>query len=215
MLTRNALLTCLTFTFLTVSANADFTHREAPLCATPEQSTKVADFYKKSPGIPTSVAAQMLDMPEAQVVTALPAEQNHGVLTTPDMVKDVFTTIDGWGARTKLDLVYTMDGNHYFQFPSFTPMRQEDMFDGWVDAYADGGNGVHGHLWLSRIRSVHAVDMPGEKGSRTRAISFYLPDGHLAMSIYASMPGGQNDKAALKGFAETSEFLRALPSACQ
>lgn len=94
-------------------------------------------------------------------------------------------------------------------------MRQEDLDDGWLDIYADNGDGVHGHLWLEPIRTVWAVDLPAkETGGHTRAISFFLPDGNLAISVYATLGSKKFDPAAIAGFERTRALLETMPRLC-
>lgn len=187
---------------------------ETELCASSKEADRVRAFYEEFVGAPTPIPGRRLDMPEARVVTALPAENSIGALTTPEQVKDIWTTIDEWGEETFVHLVFTMGGQHVYDFPSLVPVRQEDLQDGWLDIYADNGDGVHGHLWLEPIRSVHAIDIPGPDDDRTRAINFYTLDGNLAIGVYASISTKDFDQAAVDGFAKTREFIASLPKAC-
>lgn len=189
---------------------------EVPLCASPEDVERVREAYEQMPGEPMTIIAGHLKLPEVQVTTALPKENSIGTKTTPEMVKDIWTSIDQWGADTEVRLMFTMGGQHAYHFPSLVPMRQEDLDDGWLDIYADKGDGVHGHLWLKTIRSVHAVDIPGPDNERLRAISFYTSDGNLAIGVYASRTHKKFfSKAAVEGFAKTWKLIASMSRACE
>lgn len=187
---------------------------EVGVCASARDASRVREAYEQRPGAPMPVPSRQLDLPEVQVTTGLPESNSIGVLTTPEMVKEIWSSIDAWGAETEVHLVFTMGGQHVLDFPSLVPMRQEDLDDGWLDIYADNGDGVHGHLWLAPIRSVHAVDIPATGDKRTRAVNFYTPDGNLAIGVYASMGSKPFDRAAVEGFAGTWRLIESMPRAC-
>lgn len=184
-------------------------------CAGPAIQKKVSDFYLgKGKGAPLVIAGRTLKLPEALVASALESDQHIGVLASAERVKNIWTSIDQWGEETHVRLVFTMGGSHVFDFPSKVPMRQEDLDDGWLDIFADQGEGVHGHLWLEQIKTVHAINLPGADDTPTRAISFYAADGTLIIGVYASISKKPYDKAVDPGFEKTWALLKTLPKAC-
>lgn len=183
-------------------------------CASNTDAKRVAQFYAERPGVPSPIPARALDIPELHVVTGLPGENRTGVVANEELLENLWVTIDAWGVQTKVHLVFTMGGEHVLDFPSLVPIRQEDLDDGWIDAYADNGDGVHGHLWLKRISSVHAFDIEGKDDGRTRGVMFFAPEGFLSIGIYASIAGKEFDPKAIDGFQRTWEFLAELPQAC-
>ncbi len=183
-------------------------------CVSADVTTAVAAYYKGHPGVTLNSAAQDLNIPELNVATAAPDSRRVAAKVTAEQVKDIWTSIDGWGAKTAVRLLFTMGGKQLMDFPSLVPTRQADLQDGWLDIYADDGAGVHGHLWLGRVDTVHAVDLAGSDGERTRAISFYAPEGHLIMGVYASIAGEDFDSKAVKGFERTRKAIAALPQLC-
>lgn len=195
------------FSALNVGKAVDF-------CPSDKDSKRVIAMYKELPGAPMPILARRLHLPEVQVTTSIPAANRISAKVTPDQIKDIWTTIDAWGEKTQVRLIYTLGGNHVYNFPSYIPMRQEDLDDGWLDIYADNGKGVHGHLWLDPIHSVHAVDIEDSDGEHTRSISFYTEDGNLAIGVYSSVAGKDFDQAAVDGFISTRKFLSELPKIC-
>lgn len=200
---------------LTGVANAEI-HVGDPVarCAGKSDAKRVAEFYVERPGAPTPIPARALQIPELHVVTALPGDKRTGVEATEKLLEDLWVTIDAWGEDTRVNLVFTMGGQHVMDFRSLVPYRQEDLDDGWIDAYADRGAGVHGHLWMGRVSSVHAFDIPGKDDARTRGVMFFMPEGNLALGIYASIAGKKVDPKAVDGFKGTWEFLAAQPQVC-
>ena len=185
-------------------------------CADKGDAKDVVEYYANNPGAPTTIPARALDIPELHVVTGLPSTNRTGTSVTPDMVKDIWTTIDDWGETTKVNLIFTMGGQHVTDFPSLVPVRQEDLFDGWIDIYADNGDGVHGHLWLKRITAVHAFDIDGiDDNTRTRGVMFFAPEGFLTIGVYASITGKAFDQKAVDGFQRTWDFLAAQTQVCK
>ena len=183
-------------------------------CAGKSVARKVAEFYAERPGAPTPIPARALGIPELHVVTALPDENRTGVAASEKLLEDLWVMIDAWGEDTGVNLVFTMGGQHVMDFPSLVPIRQDDLDDGWIDAYADRGDGVHGHLWMERVASVHAFDIEGEDDQRTRGLLFFAPEGFLALGIYASIAGKEFDPNAVDGFARTWAFLENQTQAC-
>jgi|GEM_PF-651451 len=184
-------------------------------CAVPAIQEKVNKFYLgKGKGAPLMIAGRALKLPEALIASALQPEQHIGVKADAKRIKDIWTTIDQWGEETNVRLVFTMGGSHVFDFPSNVPIRQEDLDDGWLDIFADQGDGVRGHLWLDQIKTVYAINLPGSDGTPTRAISFYAADGSLIIGVYASISTKSYDKAVEPGFEKTWALLKTLPKAC-
>lgn len=185
------------------------------ICAPAKVAQKVQKIYKKMPGAPLAIIGRVAGVPEVHVATGLPKENSVGILANPEIVKKVWATIDDWGKSTHVRLVFTMGGGHVLDFPHMIPITQTDLDDGWIDIYADDGNGVHGHMWLERIHSIQAVDIPGRDDVRTRTISFYGPDGKLVMGVYASITTKKFDQNAVDGFAKTRALIASLPQACK
>lgn len=188
--------------------------QEVDICANNKDVRQVQAYLENAPGTPLHLASQALDIPEARVATSLPAESRVSVEVTPDQLKDIWTSIDQWGLKAAVRLVFTLGGQHIADFPSLIPMRQADLDDGWLDIYADNGDGVHGHLQLSPVKTVHAVETPGENGELTRLIGFYHADGSLSIGVYSSIAGEKPDPAAVKGFEATRELLKTLSKVC-
>jgi len=199
----------------TAPVQADFSvKKEIKVCASKSVSAKVQKTYKSVVGAPLPVVSRMAKVPEVQVATGLPSENRLSILASSDIVKKLWKDIDAWGRDTMVRTVYTMGGDHVLDFPTKIPQTQADLDDGWLDIYADDGKGVHGHLWIDSIHSIHLVDIPGSDDVRTRTISFYSNDGKLLMGLYASITIKEFDQAAIDGFEKTRAFIAALPQIC-
>ena len=200
---------------LTSAAHAELNHGTPVenICATDKVAAKVSKTYQDVAGAPLPVVSRMTGQLEVHVATSI--KDAVTVAVTPELTKRIWTTIDAWGADTYTNLVFTMGGKHVLDFRHKIPTREVDLDDGWLDIYADGGAGVHGHLWLDRVSTVVATEVPGKGDHNTRAISFYGPDGKLAIGVYSSISTKEVDQAAVDGFYKTREFLASLPQACK
>lgn len=201
--------------FLTTAAQAELNHGKKVdnICASDKVAAKIAKTYKDVVGAPLPVVSRMTGALEVHVATSL--ENSVTVAVTPEEVKDIWTTIDAWGPDTYTNLVFTMGGKHVLDFRHKIPTREADLDDGWLDIYADGGAGVHGHLWLERVTTVSAIEIPGTGDHNTRAINFYGPDGKLAIGVYSSITTKEVDQKAVDGFYKTREYLAKMKQACK
>lgn len=187
-----------------------------PACATTDQLQNIRDYYTKlRPGVPLAVASRYFNVPEFTIASGLPAAEAIGTAVTPDEVKTIWSSIDGWGAATKVTLVVSPASKHAFAFPSLVPITQKDPRDGYIDVYADGGRGVHSHIQLSDVAAVYATDTPtGKEGFRTRSISLFNAEGDLVIGVYASIKQDPFDPAAVAGFERTRAVIAAMPRIC-
>ncbi|MEM9570373.1 MAG: ChuX/HutX family heme-like substrate-binding protein [Pseudomonadota bacterium] len=184
-------------------------------CADADTREVVQRHFQKNTKATLAGASRKLALPELLVVTGLPPEQAIGTQMTPEILKDVWTSMDAWGEQASVRTVFTMGGEHVLEFPGYIPVRQADLDDGWLDIYADGGAGVHGHLWLNRVGSAHAIERANKNKQLFRSISFYAPEGHLIMGVYASVPGTPADPKAVEGFERTRALLASMPRLCE
>ena len=184
-------------------------------CASNKDVKRIAKYFAGRPGAPTPKLSRDLGIPELHVVTGLPKESRISVKSTPAVVKEIWSSIDAWGEQTAVHLVFTIGGAHVLDFPSLVPVRQKDLNDGWLNVYANKGDGVHGHLWLDHITTVHAIDIPGSDDTRTRGVLFFLPKGDLAIGVYASIATKEFDPKAVEGFERTWQVLKVKPQICK
>ena len=203
-----------TATALPASAQAS---NASPVCATPAQRVFIQDYYTaKRPGVPLPVPSRYFEVPEFVVASALPADISVGTAASPDVVRTVWSSIEAWGADSKVTLVISPTSQHAFAFPSLVPVQQPNPNPGYISVYADSGNGVHSHLQLNRVAAIYAVDLPTDKPEfRTRGVSFFGADGHLIVGVYASIREGAFEQRAVDGFAATQTLIRSMPRLCQ
>lgn len=194
------------------------TAADAPqsMCASPIDAQRVRTYYSKfRPGVPLPVPSRFLDVPEVIVASGLTPGQGVGVAGTPQLAKDIWKSIDAWGAKTAVKLVLTSGGKHGFAFPSLVPITQPDDGSGMLDVYADGGKGVHAHIQTARVKAIFATDVPGkEPDKRTRAISYFGEDGELILGVYASIAPETADPQAIAGFERTWALISSMTQLC-
>jgi putative heme iron utilization protein len=186
-------------------------------CATSAQSAAVVKYFTETrPGAPLPIPGRVLAVKEAIVASGLPRTQSWGIASTPDIFRRIWRSIDAWGARTQVALVFTGGGSHAWNFPSLVPITQPDRANGMYDMNADDGHGVHGHITMADVASAWAVELPRKDGP-TRAIVFYDKRGELILGVYASIAGAgpeKNDDKAIPGFEKTRDLIRSLPGIC-
>jgi len=202
--------------FLLTAAFAAPALAGTPACATVEQASNIKTYYEKTrPGVPLTVASRFFNVPEFAIASGLPAALSIGTAVTPEQVKTIWSSIDAWGATTRVSLVVTPGSKHAFAFPSLVPITQKDAKDGYIDVYADEGRGVHSHIQLDQVAAVYATELADPKpGFKTRAISFFGPDGHLVIGVYASIKSDPFDDKAVAGFERTRALIASMPRIC-
>ncbi|MCI4646079.1 MAG: hypothetical protein MRY64_14960 [Hyphomonadaceae bacterium] len=185
------------------------------MCATAEQAAEVTAYLENRPGIPLAIASRNLEIPEAAAASALPADTAVGVVATPEIASKVWDTVEAWGEYSKVGLVFSPSGQHAFALPSLVPMRVDPDSDGYLDVYADDGDGVHSHIQLKYVSAIYATDIKAPSGDRTRALIYYGPDGHAIIGVYPSIKGDVYSEAAVTGFKATWDLLAAMPQPCE
>ncbi|PHR93677.1 MAG: hypothetical protein COA69_03315 [Robiginitomaculum sp.] len=186
------------------------------LCATAQQTALISDYVtNKRPGVPLAIPSRNLKIPEGLIASGLPDGSAVGVSVTPELTKKIWASIDAWGKNTTVSLIFSPSSQHAFAFSSLVPVAQIDEGDGYLDVYADDGDGVHSHLQLDYVSSIWATDLQTVDGaSRSRGISLFGPDDHLIVGVYASVKGDPFDEAAVNGFAKTWDLIASMPQAC-
>ncbi len=186
------------------------------ICATPEQTKNIRNYYEKMrPGVPIPVPSRYFNVPEAIIPSALPADQAVGATSTHEIADRVWKSIEGWGAQTRVTLVFAPNSKNSFAVPSLVPIDQDNSDDGYLDVYADGGKGIHSHIQIANVAAIYAHDIPnGDGKNRTRGVSFYGPTGDLIIGVYASVKADPFDPKAADGFAKTWALLKGMTRPC-
>lgn len=198
------------------SAQAETQKKGLSPCADPFEKAVVREYYNKiRPAAALSIVSRAYRMPESVIASALPPTWSVGTETTEDMVHKIWRSIDEWGDKTKVGLVFTSGGTHAFNFSGSVPMTGELEDDGFHDIYADGGDGVHGHIFTPAVKSVYAATLPTPVGTYTRMVGFYNEAGNLVIGVYASEGSGKGDAAAIEGFKKTRALIASMPRSCK
>lgn len=188
------------------------------LCATPRETALIQDYaYDQRPGIPVSIGARNLEIPEAVFSSGIKEGDVVGVMATPDIATEIWTNMDeAWGPEAKVGLVFSPSNQHAFAMPHLLPVQVDGSEDGYLDVYADDGAGVHSHIQLKYVEAIYATDLKNADGvSETKGISLYGPDGNLIIGVYASIKGDVYSEAAEAGFATTWDLIASMPQACE
>jgi putative heme utilization carrier protein HutX len=177
-----------------------------PACATAAQVSAVrAAFAKPTPPAPFAAAAQ-LKMPEALVVSALPAEQAYGVAATH--FQTVWKSLETWDQA----VFVVMKGGHVFEVYGKVFAGEPSKRSNFFNLHGEGA-GMSGHLRPDLLSSIYVIALPG-KDSVMRGVMFYDAAGEAAFGVYLSGEGPPPPASLVKKFEATAEEIRALPSVC-
>lgn len=210
------LIGLMALTLTVQSVHASTQEKGLSPCADPFEKAIVREYYSKiRPAAALSIVSRAYQVPESVIASALPPSQSVGTETTQDMVHQIWRSIDQWGDKTKVGLVFTSGGTHAFNFPGNIPITGELEDDGFHDIYADGGDGLHGHIFTPAVKSVYAAALPTPVGTYTRMVGFYNEAGNLVIGAYASEGSGKGDAAAIKGFKKTRALIASMKRSCK
>ena len=190
-------------------------HASAP-CASADDARVIQDYYVNvRPAAPPPAVARLFRMPETRVVSALPADQVYGVRSDRVFFDEVWKSVDAWGEDTRIGIVLTGGGMHVWNFPSKVPQTQSTTSPIWYDMYADGGQGVHGHITPQEVDQIWALQLPTPEPDKfTRILGFYGSDGNLIVGLYVSEGVKDFDPKAVAGFERTRELLQTRARVC-
>lgn len=185
-------------------------------CASADDARIVQQYYRDvRPAAPPPAVGRLFRMKETAVVSAIDPAHAWGVRSDPVFFEQVWKSIDGWGADTKIGLVFTSGGLHAWNFPSTVPQTWETTDQLFYDMYADKGAGVHGHITQYDVDQIWALQLPTkEEGKFTRILSFYNTQGDLIVGLYVSEGTKAFDPKAVAGFERTRELLKTRPRTC-
>lgn len=175
------------------------------LCATAEQMNAVRALYVEPPFLPPFLSAPKLALPEAIVLSALPAGMALGVPGSE--FHKVWDSLRGWERSVTLVLkagqVFEIAG----RIPAGKPSTVSQNFN--LD-YPPAGLG--GHLRPDLISAIYAIRLQGREGP-VRGVSFLDPNGDGAFGVF--LPESQQPTAAEQAqFDATWALMADLPRAC-
>ncbi|MFC3053200.1 ChuX/HutX family heme-like substrate-binding protein [Kordiimonas pumila] len=181
------------------------------LCPTTAQKTRIMQEVTDYPGDPITIVARDLKVPEFTAVSSLPAKMAVGAWINGEQAQELWKSIDAWGKDTMVRLLFTPSSQHAFIVHDKVPVTQPNPEEGYLDVYADEGNGIHSHIQLNTIASIYASDLPTDDPKyRTRGINFYDQQGHSVIGVYASIKTYEPDPAAIAGFERTKAEIAKL-----
>lgn len=185
-------------------------------CATNAQKAAVLKMQGEYPGDPVAIVGRDLKVPEMVAASGFGPEGAVGARITGNEAAQFWQSIDGWGADTKVWVVLSPASEHAFIVHGKVPVTQPNPDPGYLDVYADKGDGIHSHIQLSKVAAVFATDIPTDDPAfRTRGINFYDQKGNNIVGIYASLKKYTPDPIAIAGFERTRELIRTLPRICR
>lgn len=177
----------------------------AALCATPEQTRRVQEFYAVPPAQPSFMAAPKLGLPEAVVLSALGPDRAVGVPGSEFL--RVWESLLAWEeARTlvlKAGHVFEIEGRIHAGRPS----TRSSFYN------LEYGPGLGGHLRPDLISAIYTLELQGQEGP-IRGVIFLDPKGENAFGVFVPAAPDRPPSKAIAQFAATRELMRRLPRAC-
>lgn len=191
-------------------------HRDmTKLCSVSDFDATVAQYYLDNPGSPPAIPARRLVTSALTLMDALEATGAAKVMpSNPERLSALWATIDAWGEDTQMHLVFPLENKHVIDVITEVPITQPDDGSGFLDIYADDGDGVHGHVYVDKVAAIAVATLPGD-GDVTRVVSFFDVHGDTIFSAYASQSRKTADPKAESGFEGTWGFAQAQDSLCR
>jgi putative heme iron utilization protein len=176
------------------------------ICATPHQAKQVRDYYAEHPGGMPPVVATRLELPEAVVVSGLPADQ---AVSAPGVdFPEIWAAMTQWEHATFL----IMKGANVFEISSAvgegTPSTRSSYYN---IAYT---HPLRGHLRPDLYASVYAVALPGPDGAMVRGVLFYDDQGASVFGAFISGEGPTPSAEELAKFDQVMDLVRSKESVC-
>lgn len=107
---------------------SDDVHLTKSVCADSFEKSMVREYYGRTrPGAPLPIPARLLGINELKIASALSPSQSIGTDITPEQLKIIWRSIEKWGSKTRVGLVFSINNLHTFNFPSTIPMIQPSM----------------------------------------------------------------------------------------
>ena len=181
---------------------------DAPVCATPEQTTQVQELYKKGGMLPM-IANRTLKMNDGIIASALPAGQSAG--TSGKNFPAIWNELVGMEGVTlvmKGGNVYEIRG----KIPKGEPSKSSQYFN------IDNDVGLSGHLRPDLYSAVYSLAIPGRiPGSVSRGIMFV--DRETGDSAFMIAPGLVREgttppPAVLTQFEKVTAAIKASGPVC-
>ena len=176
-----------------------------PLCATPEQAAKVQQLYGAPPSPLTFVGAVKLGLPEAVVVSALPASQ--AVRTSGAAVEAGVARLQAWDDAT----LVLLKGQNVVEVRVRIPPGAQSTKSQFYNLKQEGA-GLSGHFRPDLLGAIYAVELTAAE-ARIRGVTFIDAEGQNAFGVY--LPEGADQKPAmLAQYEKTRSVIAALPRVC-
>lgn len=177
------------------------------LCATPEERAKIMSFYAENPGMLPTIAARRLELSEAVVVSALPADQ--AVSAPGSAFADVWAAMGAWEQATFLII---KDGNVFEVLSSVgvgAPSERSRYFN---IAYTQP---LRGHLRPDTYAAIYAIDLPASgDDAPPRGVLIYGDDGSLVFGAYISGDAMRPAADELAKFEIVKTLVASRPAVC-
>jgi len=198
-------LILLTVLVVTTSLGAAQAADPPALCATAEQAKAVTELYAQPPAPPPFMAAPKLGMPEAALLSALPADKAAG--TSGEAFLKVWESLRQWPRA----LTLVLKGGQVFEIhgriPRGEPSKVSQMYN--LD-YPEAGLG--GHLRPDLIKAIYAISLEGREGPM-RGVAFLDASGEAPFHVFLP-ESRQPTPAEISAFERTRELIAGLPRAC-
>lgn len=176
-----------------------------PLCANAEQAAKVREFYAAPAAAAPFQAAPKIGLPEAVVLSALPADKAVG--TPGSAFVEVWKSLQEWDRA----LTLVLKGGHVFEiFGKVQPGAPSKTSQYYNIEYPAAGLG--GHLRPDLIAAIYVVSLQTREGP-LRGVSFVDAKGDNAFNVFL-LENQKPTAAEVAQFARTRALVAGLPRVC-
>ena len=197
----------LALTAITLGTATAATAADSAVCATPDQAKKVQAAYQETPGRLPFMVNKALGMTEAQVASALPADQAMGVPNA--QFAQVWDSLAKWENAVVLILAGGHTIEVYGPIHKGEPSTRTKNFN-----LSPEGAGMSGHLRPDLVSAIYAVAIPGKDGAKTRGVMFMDGEGKSAFSAFLPSEGAPPTAAQIAQFDATWAAMKAMPAVC-
>ncbi|MCS6948056.1 MAG: hypothetical protein NZM12_10610 [Steroidobacteraceae bacterium] len=170
-------------------------------CATSAEAQRVVEFYRTHPGTMPAIAARRLALPEARVVSSLPAAQ--AASASGRHFAEVWNAMTRWRRATFL----IMKGANVFEVESgVAPIKPSKTSQYHNIEYTQP---LRGHLRPDQYTAIYAIAIPGKDGAVARGVLFFDDSGE---SVFGAFVSGEGEPPAAEEIAKFDAVMQLVRS---
>ncbi|ADD67602.1 protein of unknown function DUF1008 [Denitrovibrio acetiphilus DSM 12809] len=143
----------------------------------------IINYLKENKGAATYSAAKKLNVPERDILKAIPEEASYAPV---DAFDDIVETVSGWGDI----MMIVTNGSVIFEVKGTLPKGKHSH--GFFNLH-EKGNPVGGHLIADKFDGIYFVSRPF-MGKESHSIQIYDQQGDAGIKFYL----GRDEKGEIK-----------------